>query len=398
MGRLSDREPVALNLPSRPPAAEKFSDPSWFVRAVVVLVTTTACAEPEPEPDFVWRGEHLDIRGYGVQESDYCGGTFTHVDTYMGAVATMFGSDGPRPVLSIGPAEFVDEHCPIGVTGCAGAGHATVIETALPLDHELVHVAQRSIVGCPPILAEGLAEYSSWNYWNVGIDPDRIESVVDAWSRGEPSYGDYSLLGHFTAFLVEVHGLDRAMTACELAGSAPSSDRFEEAMEIAFGLPLSELLDQYQTEYPLCSARDTARKLVECNQSLDASAILEVGQSLELDYDIDCTNAQTLGPRFVHPEPDQVWVNHRVRLEPWLYPHVIRLQTTAQATGQLVPTIVTFLPCGRCLDGIQSVLIELPEGASSGPLPSLPAGDYVVEVRQSLADAQPLVLTIESPS
>ncbi len=375
--------PVALKLPTRS-----------LVRALVVLVTASACSEPEP--DFVWRGEHLDIRGHGVQESDYCGGTFTHVDAYMGEVAALFGFEGPRPVLSIGPSEFVDDHCPAGVTGCAIDGHATVLETAVPLDHELVHVAQRSAVDCPPLLAEGLAEYSSWNYWDWGVDPNRIELVVDAWSRGESDYRDYSLLGHFVGFLVEVHGLDRVLVACELSGTSPSIDQFEAAMQSAFGLPLEQLLAEYQSDYPRCSARDMSRKLVECGQALDGA--LEVGQTIELDFDLDCTNAQTLGPRVVQGEPEQVWVNRRVRLEPWLYPHVIRLQARSRATGEPVAAIVSFLPCGRCLDGIEGATIELPEGVSVLPLPSLPAGEYVVEVRQSLADATPLVLTIESPS
>ncbi|MFV8749817.1 hypothetical protein ACNOYE_04650 [Nannocystaceae bacterium ST9] len=359
-----------------------------------MLVTASACSESEP--DFVWRGEHLDIHGYGVRESDYCGGTLTHVDAYMGEISASFGYDGPRPVLSIGPAEFVDDHCPTGVTGCAIDGHATVLDTAVPLDHELVHVAQRSMVDCPPMLAEGLAEYGSWNYWDWGIDPDRIELVVDAWLRGDSDSRDYSLLGHFSAFLVEVHGLDRVLLACELSGTSPSSDQFEAAMEIAFDLPLEQLLEEYQSDYPLCSMRDTSRKLVECGQALDAT--IEIGETVELDFELDCANPLTLGPRTVQGELDQVWVNRRVRLEPWLYPHVIRLRTSSRSTGEPVRATVSFLPCGRCLDGIEGATIELPEGVSVLPLPSLPAGEYVVEVRQPLADALPLVLSIESAS
>ncbi len=385
MGRLPHREPVALKLPTRS-----------LVRALVVLVTASACSEPEP--DFVWRGEHLDIRGHGVQESDYCGGTFTHVDAYMGEVAALFGFEGPRPVLSIGPSEFVDDHCPAGVTGCAIETNAFTVDDRVPFDHELVHVANETTTPCPKPLAEGLAEYFSLTYQQRAIPTEEIAAALEGslGSAGVLKDEYYPLMAHFVGFLIETRDLDHVLAACERAGPLAEIDQFEAAMQSAFDLPLEQLLAEYQSDYPRCSARDMSRKLVECGQALDGA--LEVGQTIELDFDLDCTNAQTLGPRVVQGEPEQVWVNRRVRLEPWLYPHVIRLQARSRATGEPVAAIVSFLPCGRCLDGIEGATIELPEGVSVLPLPSLPAGEYVVEVRQSLADATPLVLTIESPS
>ncbi|NJK32384.1 MAG: hypothetical protein HC927_08225 [Deltaproteobacteria bacterium] len=83
--------------------------------AVAVLSTAAACgSEPEPEPDFVWQGEHLEVRGYGVEQDYFCGGTFEHMDRFMGFAESLFDQEGLRPVFAIGPREFVDEHCPDG--------------------------------------------------------------------------------------------------------------------------------------------------------------------------------------------------------------------------------------------------------------------------------------------
>lgn len=90
-----------------------------------------------------------------------------------------------------------------------------------------------------------------------------------------------------------------------------------------------------------------------------------------------------------------MWVNRRIRLEPWLYPHALRLRASDASTGEPVPAFVIFLPCGRCIDGIQSREIDLLEGVSQS-LPSVRAGEYVVEVRQALEASTPIVLTIES--
>lgn len=368
-----------------------------FARALAVIVTASACSEPDPfaEPDFVWRGDHLDIRGYGVAESDYCGGTFAHMDAYMGEVATLFGYEGPRPVLSIGPAQFVDQHCPDGRTGCARYSNAFILDDRVPLDHELVHVATGTTT-CPMPLAEGLAVYYSMSYAFGDVPHDEIGAALRGalWPDGVLDGDHYPLVGHFVGFLIETRDLAQVLELCEVAGAYAELEQFEAAFTTVYGSSLDQLIAEYLDDYPACATRDTSRKLLECDQALDAT--LDLGQTIELDFEIDCTNSVTLGPREIAGEPDRVWVNRRVRLEPWLYPHVLRVNASDPSTGEPVPAFVSFLPCGRCIDGIQSRTIDLPEGVSPLELPSVRAGEYVVEVRQPLEASTPLVLSIES--
>lgn len=367
-----------------------------FARALAVIATTSACSEPDPyaEPDFVWRGEHLDIRGHGVEPTDYCGGTFAHMDAYMGEVASLFEYEGPRPVLSIGPAPFMDQHCPDGRTGCARYSNAFILAERVPLDHELVHVATGTTT-CPMPLAEGLAVYFSMAYGYHDVPTEEIGAALRGalWPDGVLESGHYGLVGHFVGFLIETRDLAQVLELCEVAGPYAQLEQFEAAFTTVFGSSLDQLITEYD-DYPRCSTRETSRKLLECDQALDAT--LDLGQTIELDFEIDCANSVTLGPRTIADEPDRVWVNRRVRIEPWLYPHVVRLRASDASTGDPVPAFVTFLPCGRCIDGIQSTTIDLPEGVSPLALPSVRAGEYVVEVRQALEASTPIVLTIES--
>ncbi|NJK32383.1 MAG: hypothetical protein HC927_08220 [Deltaproteobacteria bacterium] len=264
----------------------------------------------------------------------------------------------------------------------------------VPLDHELVHLAQDGAARCSAFFGEGLAEYYSWRYQNRGIDRSQIPTAIEEFlAQGVLSSQYYPLAGHFVGFLIETHGLEAVLDACDRSGWVPNTEQFETAIEQAFGTPLDTLIVDYQSNYPVCSQRDFARKLVECEQPL--AATIDYEQASTLDFDIDCDNPQTLGPRTSEGEPEQVWVNHRVRLAPGDYEHRIAL-TAIDDAGLPAPVAVSFLPCARCIDGAEGASSFLFGGETTIPHLRLAPGDYVVEVRLPLAEARRISLTIDS--
>lgn len=143
---------------------------------------------------------------------------------------------------------------------------------------------------------------------------------------------------------------------------------------------------------PLCTQRDLARKLIECDQPV--VGVLEHGQTLELDFDIDCANSQTLGPRVYDDEPEQVWVNQRIELAPLIIDHRVTARTSDEQ-GNLTPTTVSIMSCERCIAGSHGFSEHLDTGVDL--LPSrLEEGLYVVEVRVPLAEAKRIHLTLTS--
>lgn len=188
------------------------SRPRFVCIAVLVagLVVSACGPAPEPEPDFIWRGDNLDIYGYDVEQDYYCGGTFAHMDEFMGRVSEVFGAQpDPQPIVRVGPPEFYERYCPESSTGCIDYPDVTVIRAdRLPLDHELVHLAEQEVAGCPVLLAEGLAEYYALSSRNRPVQPWNIEDAIKATLDETMSLPGqyYPLAGHFIGFLIETRG------------------------------------------------------------------------------------------------------------------------------------------------------------------------------------------------
>ncbi len=363
--------------------------------ATIVSFLVIGCGpQSEPEPDFIWQGTNLEIHGHGVEQDYFCAGTFEHIDAYMGKAKDLFGASGLHPTLSVGSSEYIEQYCPEGRFGCMSDYAPFALFTSLPLDHELAHVAQLHVTKCSPLITEGLAEYYSWRYRDRGVSRAHISEAIDATlAAGVVPSKYYALAGHFVGFLVETRGLAPLLELCDRTGWLPTHEQFEAAIEQVYDIPLASLISEYQTDYPACWQRDFSRKLVECDQ--DLAATIDYEQKVDLLFDVDCANEQTLGPRTSEGEPEQVWVNHRIRLAPGEYEHRIAL-TAVDEAGVPAPVNVSFLPCARCIDGGRGDSTFLYEGKTTIPHLRLAPGDYVVEVRVPLDEARPIRLTIDS--
>jgi hypothetical protein len=133
--------------------------PPARLACLLAVLGGLACAAEQPSgPDFEWQGEWIDIWGIGTQPEQTCAGTFAYFDTYTEAISREFGVDEHLGVYRWYSRELFDEYdpCPPG-KGCAGTNGA--FSYIMPLEHEVVHLANLQSFPCPRLLSEGLAEY-----------------------------------------------------------------------------------------------------------------------------------------------------------------------------------------------------------------------------------------------
>ena len=267
--------------------------------ACLLLLANLSCTpEPEPiEPDFEWQGEWIDIWGFDTQPQDTCAGTFAYVDGYAGLIAERFGVGGHLGVYRwFSPERFADEDpCRNpGVLGCAGTNGA--FAHVMPLEHEVVHVANIQSFPCPKVLSEGLAVHYSTTSETPSSNSDNLLALLENPATPVDSQ-DYAIAGAFVAFLVESWGLETVLESCRLSGPAPNAAEFAEAMALAFGAPLDELFSSFLTWRDTygCDYSQYRSKLYECAQ---APTVVVDGEPVSLPITLDCNDSGTIGPRY----------------------------------------------------------------------------------------------------
>ena len=281
--------------------------------AAGVLAWVVGCAEHEP--NYLFRGEWVDIDGQGRSADQTCGGTFAYVDAYAGALAQEFGVAGHLGDYRWYSQQRYDADDPCEGSGACAFDDRTLYTPRLPDNHELVHLATFAAVseGCPKPLAEGLAEYHGSTGRDVSSNSfERLVAAFEAPSADVPS-GTYGVLGRFVNYLVQRFGVGAVLEVCRASGRSPSAAYLSDTMDAIFGETTAELLADFEPELgSSCDrSKDFQSRVYTCGVAEAAPDIGLVGEEgVELRYEIDCANERVIGP--LH---DRIWIVERLDLD-----------------------------------------------------------------------------------
>ncbi len=347
---------------------------------VAVCPLLLACEPaPAPEPDFEWRGEWLDILGFGSAPEQTCAGSFAYLDDFAGATAQEFGVSGQLGVYRwYSPAEFAaDDPCMSAAAGCTGSNG--VFTRLMPFEHEVVHLVNNRVVACPSVLAEGLAEV----YGTTSQTPEvwDVMPLIRQSAQGPIALADYPLAGAFVADLIESYGLPDVLRLCELSGPYPDEDEFAAATEAALGDSLAQVLAAF-ADFD-CSFEEYRSRHFECGGEPD----LVVGaEPVELELELDCQSPTTVGPR-----DQEIWTLAQVRvLEPGTY-----LAELTTQTGSYDGLRVELAECVGCSASPRVHDVASDGAAVAAPI-QLNANDFMVRIFASpeFADLVTVRLTL----
>lgn len=276
-----------------------------------LLVVFMACREPD-EPVPLYDGQWIDISGVGRERTDTCAGTFGYVDAYAGVLAAEFGLDAPLGNYIWYTPEHYDELLPCTEIypypySCVLDGDATIHSAFLPLEHEIVHVANFHIGQCPNALAEGVAVYYSTETRDSTLDIDVLAAHLAAPSEPMPQR-DYEMLGRFAAFLIEQYGLPAILDVCGTAGRHATGPQLAQAMESILGATPEELLSMLSEQPGWCNDFDTYRsKVFACGVAPAAPSLgTFVDNQVEARLEFGCEQPDSVGPFISEPFAGQI--------------------------------------------------------------------------------------------
>ncbi|PRQ05644.1 hypothetical protein [Enhygromyxa salina] len=333
------------------------------------LLGGTACIEEAPAPlhSFERHGEWIDVWGYDTNPGDTCAGTLPYLDAYAGALSEEFGLSTHLGVYHwYTPDRYIEvEPCPKHALGCAGLNGA--FSYSMPLEHEVVHVANIQASPCPSVLSEGLAEYYGGSRTPTSGD---IRALLEAQQAGQIGWADYPIAGAFAAYLVETRGLEAVLESCKLSGPAPTAEQLADAMSTAFDSSLDQLFIDFEAWEALeCRYSQYRGKIYECGHS---PSVVLGAETVKLDVTLDCTDTRTIGPL-----NNRIWTLDAVRVaEAGIY-----VVTLEDDSGEFVQDLgFEMTECAKCTDA--------PSVAHFGPDPvwggvwiaQLEAGDYFVKL------------------
>lgn len=269
---------------------------STLAAAWAVLALGMGCEhEPERQPNWLFKGEWLDVDGFDREASDTCAGTFEYLDRYAGALAIEFGVSrhlGTYQWFS-NEAWTLESPCPDSA-GCALPGIA--YSTYIPHEHELVHLANFHSHDCPDLLAEGLAEY--YDTLGSGGVGDDFTALGESLTKPASKPHNYTVAGRFAAFLVERFGLPAVLEVCAATGEFPDATTFASAFEDVLGTSLAELLADLEDEPPECHGFERYQSRVFACGVAEAAPDAGTVTSEQFDrtYEMGCESDAVNGP------------------------------------------------------------------------------------------------------
>jgi hypothetical protein len=324
----------------------------------VLLALVCGCEQDPYEPNWLFHGEWIDIDGRDRGADDACAGTFEYIDAYAGALAVEFGvTDHFGSYRWYSPEQF-DAELPCGLNrpypySCASGDH-TLHTAFIPLEHEIVHLANFEAGLCPSVISEGLAEY----YGTHPATPSASDIEALAGRLAEPanqiSLGDYAIAGRFAAYLVEQYGLEAVLDVCRAAGRDPSAERLSAAMTNVLGLSTQAVLDDFTDEFnngqPNCnSAVRYQSRVFACGAA--AAARDAATSDGVMTYDFGCASATTVGP-FV----DTIKIIERIDLAADAI-YLVRLNADDELDiSEVELTIAACGPCGAARTFVGDVI------------------------------------------
>lgn len=352
---------------------------------ILLLCPLIGCeGAAEEAPDVVWRGTHLE---YAPQEhaEPLCAGTLPYMDRYVELAADRMAVELGAPVLYVHGSPHDESMCDHGAVGCTTPG-GRVYSRLAPHEHELIHGA-RSFEGFSyPFFEEGVAELFGDDAHLPGRgapEGDLLEGIRIA----DPEDGYwYPRMGHFMAYLYDRHGQEVAAELLREAGWSSSVRAANKVLELVTGMPIEELLADYETEsvcdqahyrYPVfpCDAPEALR--LRCNGK----------DAVRIEESLDCADATTLGPRL-----GEIW-----KYVAFEVPSDGDYTFSRAASSIVEGALIQIKECSSRCD---SVLIELPITGTyqdpdfdPGPAVFLRRGRYSLRISQA-AEAASVAVSV----
>lgn len=215
-------------------------------------------------PEVVAEGVHVEVAadpGYAL-----CGGTISHMDAFIVAVAAEFGVTAPTGEDRL---EFfwVEEDyearspCPWESGGCTRGDR--IFSRSAPHDHELVH-ALADFGWVPSFFNEGLAVA----YGGIGYADEfdlGARSVYDTIEARDGLGVDYPMAGAFTWFLVERHGIAAILKVADDLPHGVRTSRVDRSFREILGVSLADSVDDFEEAVAVCPDRQWRAMLLECS-------------------------------------------------------------------------------------------------------------------------------------
>lgn len=314
--------------------------------------------------------------GVGRDRADACAGTFDYVDAYAGVIAAEFGLDAPLGDYVWYTPEDYDALLPCSARypypySCA---QDDFIHSAfLPLEHEVVHVANFYTGQCPNALGEGIAVYHSSEEQGAELDFDVLAGHLAAPSKSNPPQ-DYEMLGRFAAFLIEQYGLAAVLDVCALAGRQASGPQLAQAMESILGASPDELLMALSEQPTSCNDfRRYRSKVFACGAAAAAPSLGTVLDHLEVSLALGCDQGDTVGT--VDSVDGEIWRMWSVEI-----PVDGNYWFTLRDEALDLPPVATTLEVSRC-GPCEDVHSFGPQEYQFPALAVLEAGRHSLEIR-----------------
>lgn len=315
-----------------------------------------ACEDRPPLPPVVFEGEHLRYRTFEAAE-EVCAGTFFALDSKAGYMQELFGTSTVIDYSWI-PDDRYLEHCP-APKACAIGTEAFALEPVV--EHEIAHAAHRSAF-LP--FEEGLAVY----FGDGGARDVAANGTLDALQRTSVGIADYGRLGRFVSFLVAEFGLEDVLAIADAAPRGVSPEEFASTLESHLGVPLEEVVRDYEDRYPECPPMNYRHDQPYCDQPPRFTLTAGMGaETVEFDFDLPCDDEATLGTRS----------GERWRYETFTVPERTAYRLTLTPNVEGARSFVVLEQCGTsCFDDDFSSALESYEQE----LACLDAGTYVVRL------------------
>lgn len=283
------------------------------------LLAIVAGCEPQHEPNWLYRGQWIDIDGQGRSASDTCAGTFEYLDAYAGAVSVEFGAHRHLGAYRWYSPDAYDAAAPCGedllypyscVLPRDKEMDAAVYSAFMPLEHEVAHLANNLVGQCPHALSEGLAVY----YAPGGATPSASDFDLLAPRFENPSvripHREYDILGQFAAFLVREFGIDSVLEVCSRTGRDTSGAELAAAMESVLGESPTELIDRLSDEPTACYDFERFQAHVHaCGVAAAAPDLGMITDFFETTLTLDCEDPGTIGPMALD---SSIWLAGRI--------------------------------------------------------------------------------------
>ncbi|PRP94161.1 hypothetical protein ENSA5_41160 [Enhygromyxa salina] len=313
----------------------------------ISLALAGGCSEELYEPNVLFFGEWIYIDGRDRSPEETCGGTFAYVDAYAGALAAEFGVSEQLGAYRWYSLEQNAVELPCDSVKLSCASNDRVIHTwVLPLEHEIVHLANYAAGACPSALSEGLASYYSATAHDARTrDFERLVARMQEPSIRPPNR-EYGILGRFAAYLVARFGLEGVLEVCRTTGRYPSGAQLSAALESVLGASTDELLADFEPELGACNEGERYRwRVFGCGVGEAAPDLGRVSQdrehTIDTTFTLDCANEVTIGPL-----GGKIWAAGRFDVDDEGV-YTLWIPESAADNPEVELRIVECEPCGR---------------------------------------------------